>query len=128
MAAAAFERLNGSVLESLLAGASVADAASAHGVAARTVERWLAKGRDDPDGTYGEFAGAVDGQRAERELPTEAMTGAEFRAAIDNAVRKGSIPAMRLWSELYLGGDDEASGEPSAIASLAERRRRRSGR
>src|SRR5665811_1340181 len=107
MAAAAFERLNGPVLESLLAGASVADAASKHGVAARTVERWIARGRKEPDSKYGPFASAVDDQRAERELPTEAMTGAEFRQAIDGAVRSGSIPAMRLWAELYLGGDDE---------------------
>ena len=126
--ATTFERLSGPVLGSLLAGASVADAAAKHGVAARTVERWLARGRKEPESKYGPFAREVDGRRAERELPTEAMTGAEFRRAIDGAVRSGSIPAMRLWSELYLGSDDEDSGEPSAIASLAERRQRRSGR
>lgn len=126
MAAGAFERLNQAVLESLLAGVSVADAAVEHGVAARTIERWLSKGRENPDGKYGAFAAAVDEQRAEREVPTGAMTGAEFRQSIDNAVRKGSIPAMRLWSELYLGEEREEPADTSKIASLAERRRARS--
>jgi transposase-like protein len=127
MAEGAFERLNAVVLESLLAGASVADTAVEHGVAARTIERWLSKGRENPDSKYGPFAAAVDEQRAEREIPTEAMTAAEFRQSIDNAVRKGSIPAMRLWSELYLGEvRDEPEDTTSKIASLAERRRARS--
>jgi hypothetical protein len=126
MAEGAFERLNAAVLASLLAGVSVADAAVEHGVAARTIERWLAKGRENPDSKYGPFARAVDEQRAEREVPTGAMDGAEFRQAIDTAVRKGSIPAMRLWAELYLGEEQEEPPDTSKIASLAERRRVRS--
>ncbi|MBN9623197.1 MAG: hypothetical protein J0H06_09615 [Actinobacteria bacterium] len=124
MASGAFDTHGEAVLASLLAGASVADAATRHGVAARTIERWLAKGRNSPDGEYGDFSAAVDARRADRDLPTEPMSAEEFRQAIDGAVRSGSVSAMKLWAELFLDpGEEEPEGAGSTIASLAQRRK-----
>ena len=64
-----FEAQNGPILKTLLTGASVADAAAQHGVSERTIERWLARGREEPDGPYGDFAAAVDKQRDRAALP-----------------------------------------------------------
>lgn len=68
MTANTFETCSESVMEALVAGVSGEDAARQQGITARTVERWLARGREDPDSKYGPFAEAVDRARAEREL------------------------------------------------------------
>lgn len=54
------------VAEALAAGASATQAALGVGIAARTVERWLSRGRETPDGPYGSLAACFDTARAER--------------------------------------------------------------
>ena len=48
------------VLDALRAGASLEEAARTDGCWRRTLTRWLAHGRHDPDGPYGDFTQAVD--------------------------------------------------------------------
>ena len=53
MAADTFEKCSESVLAALVAGVSGEDAARQHGIASRTIDRWLARGREDRDSKYG---------------------------------------------------------------------------
>jgi transposase-like protein len=64
-----FDSRSEGVLEALVAGVSIEDTARQHRIASRTIDRWLARGRRDPESKYGPFAEAVDLARAERELP-----------------------------------------------------------
>jgi transposase-like protein len=111
-----FEKCSEGVLEALVAGVSVADTARQHGIASRTIDRWLARGRRDPESKYGPFAEAVDRARADRELPPPGerpADPAELRLLISKAARKGNVQAMRLLWEV-LGsedGQDHARGD-----------------
>jgi hypothetical protein len=66
------------------AGASVADAARHAGCSSRTVERWLARGRENPSSGYADYAAAVDALRAARaiEPSDEALTDYELRVIV----------------------------------------------
>lgn len=98
------------ILTDLIAGLSVSDAASKHGIAARTIERWIARGRSDPESRYGVFATQVDRVRAERALPLRPPMGeAEFHLLVAKAARLGNVEALRLmWRMLRR----EAGGRP----------------
>jgi hypothetical protein len=114
------------VLEDLVAGVSVADAARQHQVASRTIERWLSKGRLDPECRYGPFAEAVDRARAARALPPpdeRPADPAELRLLVSIAARIGNVQAMRLLWEIVR---DEAGGEasPGDILDELEAKRR----
>jgi len=80
----AFREHGAAVLVSLLAGVSAADAAVEHGVTERTIARWLQRGREHPDGPYGDFAHAVDAARAAAvaDEPTLASRGFETTPAV----------------------------------------------
>ena len=99
-----------------MTGVSVADTARQHRIASRTIDRWLARGREDPDSKYGPFAEAVDKARAERKLPPAGQRPAdpaELRLLISKAARKGNVQAMRLlWEVLHAeDGQDHARGD-----------------
>lgn len=98
-----FAELSEGVLKSIVAGASVPDAARHVGCAPRTVQRWLARGRENPQGRYGLFAERVDAIQRERELPRELpLDEEELKRVVARAARKGNVQAMRLAWELIV--------------------------
>lgn len=110
------------VLAALLMGVSVADAARAHEVGERTIESWLAKGRRDPDGRYGDFARQVDAAREERRLPTgdapDELTEEEIRQLLTVRARAGSIPAIKLFLEKFVRVEEPLQARESEAASI----------
>jgi hypothetical protein len=127
MADNTFEKCSEGVLEALVTGVSVADTARQHRIASRTIDRWLARGREDPDSKYGPFAEAVDKARAERKLPPAGQRPAdpaELRLLISKAARKGNVQAMRLlWEVLQDEGGEATSGD--ILDELEAKRRSR---
>jgi transposase-like protein len=106
------------------AGASLSDAARATGVHPSTAKTWITRGRKEEIGTYTEFVAEVEAARARHAEQPAPMTREEFQRRLDEAVRAGSVTAMKLWSDR----DTQRKDEPvptSKIADLAERRRRR---
>jgi transposase-like protein len=98
VAESTFDQHSEGVLEALVAGVSITDAARQHDIASRTVERWLERGRNDPDSTYGPFAEAVDAARAERALPPpdeRPVDKEELRLRASKVARKGNVQALR---------------------------------
>ena len=63
------------------------------------MKRWLAKGRTDPDGPYGEFAELVDRARIDRELPPDderPIDEEELLLPVSRLGRKGNVRALAL--------------------------------
>ena len=124
----AFQRTSGEILQAVEAGVSLADAAREAGIAARTAERWLARGREDQAGPYGEFAAAVDHAREERALAvdTSRLSAAEVEELASAAARKGSVPAMRLmWQIIQSRDKAPVQADPlDELDELAARRER----
>lgn len=123
-----FDEAGPRVLEALVAGASAADAARAHGVSQGAVKGWLARGREDPGSRYGSFACEVDAARAGRRLSTRrGLVGErETLELLGAAARAGSVPALR---ELLRWHRERrrplADGHPlDELDELAARRRR----
>lgn len=127
MASQTFTTSGEAVLAALLAGLSEADAARQHGVAVRTVQRWLERGREDPDSAYGSFARAVDGARADRALPDELPADeGELLLVASRAARKGNVQAMRLvWEMLKVGDEGGEAGADDPLREVDELARRR---
>lgn len=114
------------------AGRTMRDACAAVGISETTVKAWRARGAKQPGTSAAEFEAkmrqAVDG--AERPL-----TDADVRRALERAiVRKGSVSAMKLWTDLYgvkakrgkgadVGEEPTAADGRSWIDELAARRR-----
>jgi transposase-like protein len=123
-----FEECGAAVLESIRSGASIDDAARHGGCSARTVKRWLARGRDEPSvPPFGHFAASVDAARGEQGLPSaaeeEVMGLAELKRVATIAARRGSVPAMRLIASLITDVPDPDS--PDSVDRLKARRRAR---
>jgi transposase-like protein len=123
-----FEKYSEGVREALVAGVSSEDAARQHGIASRTIDRWLARRREDPGSKYGPFAEAVDTARAERELPPadERPAGSsELKVLISKAARKGNVQAMRLLWEVHQVEDGAPRRAGDILDELEARRRSR---
>jgi transposase-like protein len=123
-----FEKCSERVLKALVAGVSVADTARQHRIASRTIDRWLARGRQDPGSKYGPFAEAVDRARAHRELPPPGERPAdpsELRILISKAARKGNVQAMRLLWEVHQAEDGDDRHRGDILDELEARRRSR---
>lgn len=89
-----FNELSERVLEALLAGASIEDAARSAGCSSRSVKRWAARGRSDPDGPYGAFAEAVDSRRSP--APGVGVPDREETLQLlSTAAGRGSVAALR---------------------------------
>ena len=118
-----FNRHSERVLEALLAGASIEDAARAAGCSARTMKRWLAAGRSDPDGPYGAFAEAVDSRRN----PAPGVSAPDLQETLQllsTAARRGSVPAMRELMRYHERAASEPTGPLHYLDELAARRDR----
>jgi len=96
-----FERVAPDLAERVAAGATVEDACRAANVKVNTARSWLRKGRTDPAGKYGPFAAAIDTAKSAQVVPTAreatAMSRAEWETHLAEAIRSGSVQAMRLW-------------------------------
>jgi transposase-like protein len=126
VAANSFESCSESVLEALVAGVSGEDAARQHDISPRTVERWLARGRQDPGSKYGPFAEAVDRARADRELPPPDERPAdpsELKILVSKAARKGNVQAMRLLWEVHQAQDGDDRHQGDILDELEAKRR-----
>jgi hypothetical protein len=126
-----FENCSESVLDALVAGVSGEDAARQNGISSRTIERWLARGRQDPDSKYGPFAEAVDNARAKRELPPAGERPAdpsELKLLISKAARKGNVQAMRLLWEVHQAEDGQGDNRGDILDELEARREGRRGK
>lgn len=125
----AFEAHRVTIMAALRAGASRVDAAREAGIASRTIDRWVARGRRDPDSTYGPFAAEVDRLREARQVPSsdEPVDDAEVQLHLSRAIRNGSVSAMKVWIDTYRRkqvGAGKKSADPLAeLDELAERRR-----
>lgn len=115
---ASFSEVGPRVLAAIAAGASVADAAQHVGIAERTVKGWLTRGRRKPDSQYGPFAEQVDRIRTEREA-VELGTRDDLLAVTWRAAKNGSVPAMRLYSEL-IDADRDSNAQEDSEDPLAE--------
>jgi transposase-like protein len=94
----------GQIAEAVEAGATIDEAARAANVNTHTARRWLTDGRKTPEGKHGAFAARVDGARNGRKEAEQALDGvtlAEAEAVLAAAVRKGSIPALKLWFDRH---------------------------
>jgi hypothetical protein len=104
--------VRGAILERTAAGLSLPDAARAVGVREATVKSWVTRGRREEDGEYAEFVIALDAAREEAQARPGPLTPEEFDLRLSEAVRGGSVQAMKLWAELHLAGE-EAPQEPA---------------
>ncbi len=114
-----FETRSRAVLGDLLAGVSQADAAANNGLSERTVKRWLAKGRADPDGQYGEFAELVDRAHIDRELPPDderPIDEEELLLLVSRLGRKGNVRALALARDIL--AERGAWQEPDPFAKF----------
>lgn len=127
-----FDERGPAVLEALVAGVSIPDAARAQAVSDRTVKGWLRRGRDDPGSRYGPFAAEADARRRARELPPNDALPAdrgELLMVASRAARKGNVQAMRLvWEMLRAGQEGEGVEDgDDQLAEVDELARRRAG-
>lgn len=101
------------------AGRTQQDAAAAVGIAIKTIQKWRARGEHETGTPAAEFAEklkrAVDG--AEKPL-----TEADVRRALEKAIeRKGSVSAMKLWTELY--GAKASRAKPEVVEAPSDESR-----
>jgi hypothetical protein len=124
-----FGQRGASVLARLRAGASIADAARAEGLSARTVSRWLARGRANPAGGYGRFAADADAAARVRALPVAvapSMDADELVGVLEVAARGGNVTAAKYLLD-RLDRHREAAPAPTGgiLDELEARRARR---
>lgn len=102
------------IIEAVRAGASIDDAARQAGKAVGTVRRWLTEGRKHPSGKWSEFARVVDEARAAQrvEFGGEPMTHGEVERILTDAIRNGSLQAVKLWLALHSQDAGPATDDP----------------
>lgn len=102
------------LLEAVRAGATLDGACRTLGVNVRTARDWAHRGRKAPEGRYGAFARDLDAVRDGRRLPAPAarrtLTREEWDGCLAEAVRAGSVQAMKLWVETR-GGEGSPADE-----------------
>lgn len=105
------------ILARLELGVSFTDSATAAGVKVSTAKGWLARGRQDPDGAYGEFAQAVEVAR-ETGKATEPGDAAELRRRVWTMVESGSVEAAKLYHRILTEADGLPPGSVDPWKSL----------
>jgi transposase len=117
----------GALIERTAAGVSLLDAARAVRVREATVKSWVTRGRREREGEYAEFVAALDAARQQARGRPGPLSRKEFELRLAEAVRGGSVQAMKLWAELHLP-DEPPDEEPAdEFDELRERRRTRAG-
>jgi hypothetical protein len=99
-----FDELAPKLLSAVHAGATLDEACRNLGVAIGTARGWAYRGRRGSE-RYAEFARTLEAIRGERRRAEQALDGpvtlAEAEAVLARAVRRGSIPALKLWLERH---------------------------
>jgi hypothetical protein len=79
------------LVERTAAGVSLADSCRAESLRLNTVKGWLSRGRQEPEGVYGDFARAIgEARKAARDRPTP-MDWEELSRVVSQMVRQGSV-------------------------------------
>jgi len=73
---------------------------------------------------YYDFARAIDDARQDAQEKRGAMTRVEFDLCLAQAIRRGSIQAMKLWAELNV----DTSSPPAEVDEFDELREKRARR
>jgi transposase len=105
-------------------GRNVEQAAADVGVNPSTVARWAARGRADATAEAREFAERFD---AIRGGDGERLSEQDVIRALELAIRKGSVTAMKTWLDRYGEREESAPSTPDEFDELRERRRTRAG-
>lgn len=142
MAATKFTpEMRSALLDRIERGASIPDAAAAEALHESTLKGWLARGREESEGDYAEFAEGIEAARsAYREQLERPMDREELEREVWKAVRAGSVAAMKLAWEILkarkaedpgkAGGDDPFAqldaddAQDSPVIQLDNERRR----
>lgn len=128
MAASKFTpEARGAILERVAAGVSLADASRAANLREKTVKQWITRGRRETSGEYSEFVDAVEQARSEAKGRPGPLTPEEFELRLSQAVRAGSVQAMKLWADLHRRTPDECD-EPTAADEFDQIKETRRGR
>jgi len=100
------------LVELVIDGLTIKDAARAMEVREKTVRNWLAKGRSEEGGPYAAFAEAIDEAQQEAEVREEPMDRDELLLVVSKAARKGSVQAMKLMEEMLRANKDPGDAKP----------------
>lgn len=121
-----FESVAPELANRVSAGATLDEAARALRVNTNTARAWLRKGRAG-EARYATFAAQVDDAKAAQVAPKEsaAMTRDEWEGLLAEAIRSGSIPAMKLWADTHPITDEPPADPFSEFDALAEQRKQR---
>jgi hypothetical protein len=103
-------------------GRSVEQAAADVNVNPSTPARWAARGRAGASPGTQEFAERFDAIRAGN---GNRLTEDDVRRALEQAIRKGSVTAMRTWLDRYGKADPNGKPKPDEFDELKARRARR---
>jgi transposase-like protein len=127
-----FDHLAPRIVAAQKAGASLADACRENDISERTVKGWLTKGRKNPDSPYANFAFAIDFIREARDAPDsdEPVDDEEVQLHLSRAIRNGSVPAMKVWTDTYRkkgGGEGEEKKPADPLGKMDELAARRVG-
>ena len=80
--------------------------------------RWLTRGRREPESKFAAFLAAVETAPAAPDVKDDGPMGMdEFRVVVSRAVRRGVIPAMRLYWQMLRA--DRAAGQSRQADALA---------
>ncbi|HVA03484.1 MAG TPA: hypothetical protein VMU64_07000 [Acidimicrobiales bacterium] len=121
-----FDQVAPKLAELVAAGASFDSACDSVGVSPNTGRSWLRKGRRDPDGRYGALAAAIDACRAAQVVALDggaAMTLEEWEVHLAEAIRAGSVPAMKLYAETHRESEPARVDPFAEFDELAQRRK-----
>jgi transposase-like protein len=128
-----FEKVAPKLLEAVKAGATVAEGCRKLDISPHTVRSWLANGRRDREGRYGEFAGAIDAAKRSKHAvvpasPSDGLSREEWERLLAEAVRAGSVPAMKLWADTHPVDGQAGPVDPLAfLDQLVQQRRQQDG-
>ena len=105
-------------------GRNVEQAAADVDVNPSTVNRWAARGRAGASEEASEFAMRFD---AIREGDGERLTEGDVLRALDQAIRKGSVTAIRTWLDRFGSEGKSPKANPDEFDELKARRAARGG-
>jgi hypothetical protein len=119
-----FSEVRESLIAAVESGTTIGDAARAADVAEATVRGWLREGRRDPESRYAAFAQAIDAARAARpELPEPGLSEADVVALLEQAAKRGSVPAQKALLDRFERQRDNGNREPDEFDQLKASRR-----
>lgn len=108
------------VVDALRSGCHIDVAARYAGIGKTTYYRWLALGREQPDGAYGEFLAAIEQAEAESEVQSLATLRRAFAQRPDMILAYLARRHPERWGRKAHRPDVQAAGPSSADAPALE--------